>query len=193
MSAVAHIAPSSASAQYPLPKGALLRQSGVITPRPTARSSSRNHRGQRTGPGNTVFFTVPSVTPLAVESVAPPDTVKKTVLPGTGAPLMSTMVAVNWNELLVWAVIAPDWQSRAPLGVGYWAEALLGAIWATANIASITAARGMMSFLFAWLVLLVSRTCDARVPLQIRGATLALRHPCLPAAPTGCGTGRLKD
>jgi len=31
MLAVAHIAPSSASAQYPTPKGALLCQSGAIT------------------------------------------------------------------------------------------------------------------------------------------------------------------
>src|SRR3954466_1012929 len=96
-------------------------------------------------PVNTVVnaWPLPSVTMLVVESVAPPVTWKKTLAPWTGAPMMSTNVAVNWNELLVWAVIAPELQYSAPRGVGYCAAALLGAIRATASIASITAARGM--------------------------------------------------
>jgi len=61
MLAVAHIAPSSASAQYPTPKGALLCQSGAITAQTNSSFQFTATIVDINGapvPGNTVFFTV---------------------------------------------------------------------------------------------------------------------------------------
>jgi hypothetical protein len=61
MLAVAHIAPSSASAQYPTPKGALLCQSGAITAQTNSSFQFTATIVDIMGapvPGNSVFFTV---------------------------------------------------------------------------------------------------------------------------------------
>ena len=61
MLAVAHIAPSSASAQYPTPKGALLCQSGAITAQTNSSFQFTATIVDIIGapvPGNHVFFTV---------------------------------------------------------------------------------------------------------------------------------------
>ena len=108
--------------------------------------------------------------------------------------MMSTNVAVNWNELLAWAVMAPDEQSRrAPSASGTGPRHCRVDV-GNGQHRKHYCGKGNNEFtLCAWLVLLVSRTVTPACRYKIRGATLALRHPCLPAAPTGCGTGRLKD
>jgi hypothetical protein len=108
MFAVAHIAPSTASAQYPTPKGALLCQSGAITAQTNSSFQFTATIVDINGApvsGNAVFFTVSGDATLSTNTATTDGNGQASVTVNTGAAGGLIVVTATADQFVCRAVV----------------------------------------------------------------------------------------